>query len=180
MLLAAFLLALLPWPGVLWGHNPTITKSQPPNGQSVCSGDIKKVTAWFNGELSLKESSISVSGPAGILVQVPDPKAKDPYASSVDADAKASGPVESAVDLNNPDRNSLVAPLKPPLAPGVYTVQWKAVDSIDKLPAEGGLSFTVKETGCGIALPLWGFMGLGATGILLLGAGIALTRRRSP
>lgn len=179
MLLAAFLLALLPWPGVLWGHNPTMTKSQPPNGQSVCSGDIKGVTAWFTGELDVKESAITVSGPAGILVQVPDPKATDPYASSGDADAKSSGLAESAVDLNNPDRNSLVAPLRPPLALGVYTVKWKAVDNVDKLPAEGGLSFTVEETGCGIALPLWAFMGLGATGVLLLGAGIALTRRRS-
>lgn len=173
LLLAAFLLALLPWPGVLWGHNPTITKSQPLNGQSVCSGDIKKITAWFTGELDVKESTITVSGPAGILVQVPDPKAKD-------SDAKSSGPVESAVDLNNPDRNSLVAPLNAPLAPGGYTVKWKAVDTIDKLAEEGSFSFTVRESDCGITLPFWGFMGLGATGILLLGAGIALTRKRSP
>lgn len=176
--LTASVLVLWLWPTTLWAHQPALERNDPPNGASVCPGDVKRVLARFSAELDVKQSSISVSGPAGLVVQVPSKQGeKDPYASSEDSGEPAA--VESAVDLNNPERNSLVAPLEPPLAAGVYTASWKAVDTVDKLATEGSFSFTVREQGCGVAIPLWGFVGLGAAGVaVLLGAGRVVLRRR--
>jgi len=94
--------------------------SIPPDG-SVVRTPPREVTITFPGELDAEGSSITVSGPDG-------------------DDVTADG---AGVDLDNPDRNTLVAPLASDLPDGEYTVEWVALSLADGHETSGDFSFTV-------------------------------------
>lgn len=94
--------------------------SDPADG-SVVRTPPQKVTITFPGELDAEGSSITV---------------RDPGGNDITADS-------AGVDLDNPDRNTLVAPLAGDLPDGEYTVEWVALSLADGHETSGDFSFTV-------------------------------------
>lgn len=97
-----------------------LARSDPPGG-SVVRTPPSRVTVTFPGELDANGSSITVAGPTG-------------------ADVTGAG---AGVDLDNPDRNTLVAPLAGDLSDGAYTVTWVALSLADGHETSGDFRFTV-------------------------------------
>ncbi|HMM43394.1 MAG TPA: copper resistance protein CopC [Thermomicrobiales bacterium] len=95
-------------------------ESVPADG-SVVRTPPQEVTITFPGELDANGSSIKVVGPGG-------------------DDVTADG---AGVNLDNPDRNTLVAPLAGDLPDGEYTVEWVALSLADGHETSGDFSFTV-------------------------------------
>jgi methionine-rich copper-binding protein CopC len=91
------------------------------------------VEAWFSEDLDSNGSRLSVFGPDGTQVDKGD----------------------SAVDLYDPLRRHATVSLKAGLGPGVYTVRWTSVSSIDGDTADGSFTFTVGGPGppCASATP---------------------------
>ena len=79
------------------------------------------VEAWFTEDLDSNGTNFSVFGPDGAQVDKGD----------------------SAVDLDDPLRRHATVSLKEGLGPGVYTVKWTSVSSIDGDTANGSFTFTV-------------------------------------
>lgn len=96
-----------------------LVRAQPAPGSTVKKAPAL-VRLWFDDELDPKHSTVSVW---------------DRRARRVD-DGKG------GVDLDDMDRRSMIARLRP-LAPGVYTVRWKAVSADDRFLAQGTFRFTV-------------------------------------
>ena len=59
---------------------------------------------------------------------------------------------KGGVDLNDMDRKTMVAVLKP-ITAGTYTVRWKAVSSPDKDVAQGSFTFTVGAAAGSMPMP---------------------------
>lgn len=78
------------------------------------------VRAWFDDEINPKSSTIEVW----------------------DARGRRADDGRGGVDLNDMDRKSMQARLKP-VGPGKYTVKWKAVSADDSDVAQGTFQFTV-------------------------------------
>lgn len=95
-------------------------ESVPADG-SVVRTPPQEVTITFPGELDAEGSSIKVVGPDG---------------QDITAD-------NAGVNLDNPDRNTLVAPLTGDLPDGEYTVEWVALSLADGHETSGDFSFTV-------------------------------------
>jgi len=83
------------------------------------------VEAWFTEDLDSNGTNLSVFGPDGTQVDKGD----------------------SAVDLFDPLRRHATVSLKDGLGPGVYTVKWTSVSSIDGDTANGSFTFTVGGSG---------------------------------
>jgi len=83
------------------------------------------VEAWFTEDLDSNGTVLSVFGPDGSQVDKGD----------------------SAVDLYDPLRRHATVSLKEGLGPGVYTVKWTSVSSIDGDTANGSFTFTVGGSG---------------------------------
>jgi methionine-rich copper-binding protein CopC len=81
------------------------------------------VRAWYNDELDPKHSALGVW----------------------DARGKRVDDGKGGVDLNDLDRKSMLARLRP-LPPGVYTVRWTAVSLDDQNVAKGSFRFTLAAT----------------------------------
>lgn len=96
-----------------------LIKAQPASGSTVKKAPAL-VRLWFDDELDPKHSTVGVF---------------DRRARRVD-DGKG------GVDLDDMDRKSMIARLRP-LPPGVYTVRWKAVSADDGFVAQGAFRFTV-------------------------------------
>lgn len=97
----------------------TLVKAQPAPGSTVKKAPAL-VRLWFGDELDPKHSTVSVW---------------DRRARRVDEG-------KGGVDLDDMDRKSMIARLRP-LVPGVYTVRWKAVSADDGFVAQGTFRFTV-------------------------------------
>lgn len=106
-------------------------ESDPADG-SVVRTPPEQVTVTFPGELDANGSSITVVGPDG----------KDITAES------------AGVDLDNPDRNTLVASLTGDLPDGEYTVEWVALSLADSHETSGDFSFTVDANAPEAASPV--------------------------
>ena len=98
-------------------HEETITSN--PATDSTIPRPPEQVTVTFTGEVEAEGSSIQVLGPDGETV--------------------GDG---GTLDLNNADRNTLVASLPEGLGPGEYTVEWEAVDAEDGDEFAGSFTFT--------------------------------------
>ena len=119
-LVAAVGLAVIPTASVL-GHGK-LAKAEPAPGAKVTVAP-KVLRAWFSlsagEELDASRSTISVWNAAGKRVD----------------DGKG------GVDLKDLDRRSMIARLNP-LAPGTYTIKWKAVSDPDGAVSQGSFRFT--------------------------------------
>ncbi len=115
--LAITLLILIATSGVS-GH-AKLVRAEPAPGTTVTAAP-QAIRAWFSDELDVRRSAISVW---------------DDHGRRAD-DGKG------RVDLNDLDRKSMVAKLKP-VTPGRYTVKWRAVSADDLNVAEGTFQFTV-------------------------------------
>jgi methionine-rich copper-binding protein CopC len=96
------------------------TTSDPPAGSSIHTMP-GQVTITFTGEVDPQGSSATVTDASGTEVD-----------SAV-----------GTVDLDNPDRNTIVIPMKPDLPDGTYTVNWTNVSGADGHEETGSFSFTV-------------------------------------
>jgi copper resistance protein C len=83
------------------------------------------VEAWFTEDLDSNGTMLAVFGPDGAQVDKGD----------------------SAVDLNDPLRRHATVSLNEGLGPGVYTVKWTSVSSIDGDTAKGSFTFTIGGSG---------------------------------
>lgn len=92
-----------------------------PAGGSVVNTLPEQITITFPGELDAEGSSITI---------------RDPDGNDVTSD-------DAGVDLDNPDRNTLVAPLDGDLPDGEYSVEWVALSLSDGHETSGEFSFTV-------------------------------------
>lgn len=101
-----------------FGH-ARLLKSEPP-AEALLGKAPAVVRAWFDDELEPKGSTITVWDARGRRVD----------------DGKG------GVDLNDLDRKSMVVRLAP-LAPGAYTVKWRAVSADDQNVATGVFRFAV-------------------------------------
>jgi methionine-rich copper-binding protein CopC len=109
-------LALVPQ---LAAAHANYARSEPP-ADGVVAAAPQEVRVWFTQELVTRGSSLQVLDSDG---------------NRVDAD-------DSRVDLNDPDRKQMRVSL-PPLADGVYTVQWHSVSAEDGDSADGSFRFGV-------------------------------------
>lgn len=100
------------------GH-AKLLRAEPAPGSTLTTVP-RVVRAWFNDELDPKHSTLIVTDRRGRRVD----------------DGKG------GVDLNDLDRKSMLAKLRP-IGPGVYTVKWKAVSADDRYVAQGTFRFTV-------------------------------------
>ena len=91
-----------------------------PAANSTLKTAPKAVRIWFTQELDPKRCTVSVSDARGRRVD----------------DGKG------GVDLNDLDRKSMIARLRP-LGPGKYTVRWRTVSAEDRDISEGSFRFTV-------------------------------------
>jgi methionine-rich copper-binding protein CopC len=94
--------------------------SDPPAGSSIHTMP-EQVTITFTGEIDPQGSSATVSDASGTEVN-----------SAV-----------GSVDLENPDRNTIIIPMKPDLPNGTYTVNWTNVSGADGHEETGSFSFMV-------------------------------------
>jgi methionine-rich copper-binding protein CopC len=94
--------------------------SDPPAGSSIHAMP-EQVTITFTGEINPDGSSATVSNASG---------------DEVDAGA-------GHVDLENPDRNTIVVPMQADLPAGTYTVNWTGVSMSDGHAESGSFSFTI-------------------------------------
>ncbi|MGH2372098.1 MAG: copper resistance CopC family protein [bacterium] len=117
-LVAVAIAGSLPAGGVIWSHGKLL-RSEPAPDSTVKTAP-RVVRAWFNDELDAKRSTISVTDARGRRVD----------------DGKG------GVDLQDMDRKSMIARLKP-AAPGSYTVTWKAVSVDDGFVAKGSYRFKI-------------------------------------
>lgn len=119
----AFLLAVALLPRTPVSAHPRMVRAEPAPGSTV-RVPPKVVRMWFkldpNEELEPRRSAISVWDTRGRRV-----------------DDGTGG-----VDLNDLDRLSLIARLKP-LRAGTYTVRWRAVSTPDLASRQGTFRFTV-------------------------------------
>ena len=92
-----------------------------PAPDSVLRAVPPAIRLWFNEELEPSLSSLTVWGPRGVTA--------------------VSG--TGGVDLNDLERKSMVARLKP-LHAGTYTVRWKAISADDLAVTQGSYQFTVR------------------------------------
>ncbi|MDQ7820789.1 MAG: copper resistance protein CopC [Armatimonadota bacterium] len=97
-----------------------LVRSEPAAG-AVLRSAPREVRAWFSEELDPGRSRLSVWDARGR--QVDDGR--------------------GGVDLDDLDRRSMVARLRP-VGPGTYTVRWRAVSADDGFVAEGQFRFTVR------------------------------------
>ena len=111
-------LAGVPWPRQVAAH-AKLVRAEPALNSTVKSAP-KLVRIWFNEELDPKTSAISV----------------------VDVKGKRVDDGKGGVDLDDMDRKSMKAALKP-IGPGKYTVKWKAVSTDDRDVKQGTFAFTV-------------------------------------
>lgn len=114
------LIALAVATGPAFGH-AKLLKADPRSGAQLAKPP-QVVRLWFSEELDPKRSSIGVW---------------DGHGRRVD-DGKG------GVDLNDLDRRSLVARLKP-VRPGPYVVMWRAVSADDLNVVKGQVRFAVKR-----------------------------------
>lgn len=117
VIIALLVVALAaPWHAA--GHAKLLRAEPAPN--STVKTAPRVVRAWFNDELDPKHSTLIVTDRRGRRLD----------------DGKG------GVDLNDLDRKSMLAKLRP-AGPGVYTVRWKAVSADDRYVAQGTFRFTV-------------------------------------
>ena len=100
-----------------FAHEETITSN--PVADSAIPRPPGQVTVTFTGEVEAEGSSSRVLGPEGETI--------------------GDG---GTLDLNNADRNTLVASLPENLQPGEYIVEWEAVDAEDGDEFAGSFTFT--------------------------------------
>jgi len=92
-----------------------------PAPKAVVAAAPKIVRLWFNEELASKGSTVTV----------------------VDARGQRVDDGKGRLDLDDLDRKSIIAGLKP-LAKGTYTVKWVAVSADDRFVARGTFRFTIR------------------------------------
>ncbi|MGH2349652.1 MAG: copper resistance CopC family protein [bacterium] len=120
-LTAMGLIALMGLAGAAWGH-AKLLRAVPAPGSTLTRVPTV-VRLWFNDELDPKRSGISVWN----------------------ARAQRVDDGRGGVDLNDLDRKTLTAALKP-LGPGRYTVRWRAVSADDLFASSGSSTFMVRST----------------------------------
>lgn len=104
------------------GAHAKLARSDPARGSTVTTIP-KVVRLWFQlggEELDPRRSAVTV----------------------LDARGRRVDDGKGGVDLNDLDRTSMIARLKP-TGPGTYTVRWKAVSSPDGSVAQGSFRFMV-------------------------------------
>jgi len=101
-----------------WGH-AKLLRALPAPGATVTRAPTV-VRLWFNDELDVKRSGLSVWNARGQRVD----------------DGRG------GVDLTDLDRKSMKVALKP-IIPGRYTVRWRAVSADDLFVSTGTFTFTV-------------------------------------
>ncbi|MGH7419801.1 MAG: copper resistance CopC family protein [Candidatus Rokuibacteriota bacterium] len=92
-----------------------------PAPKSVVAATPKIVRLLFNEELAPKGSTVTV----------------------IDARGRRVDDGKGRLDLDDLDRRSIIAGLKP-LAKGAYTVKWVAVSADDRFVARGTFRFTIR------------------------------------
>lgn len=105
--------------GTVWAH-AKLLRAEPAPG-SVVNAAPRVVRTWFTDELEPHRSAISVW----------------------DGHGRRADDGKGGVDLNDLDRKSMIAQLKP-LSPGTYSVKWTAVSADDLNVATGTFRFTVR------------------------------------
>ena len=125
VLIVSFLVVVAGWGlvGSVRAHAEFDHSNPAPNSTVAAPPTI--VEAWFTEDLDSNGTSLSVFGPDGTQVDKGD----------------------SAVDLYDPLRRHATVSLKDGLGPGVYTVKWTSVSSIDGDTANGSFTFTVGGSG---------------------------------
>jgi methionine-rich copper-binding protein CopC len=104
--------------GVVFAH--ALFQSSVPAPNATLTSEPASVSATFTEEVIPKGSSFTVTGPKGAAADNGD----------------------GHVDLNNPNRNVMVATLKPGQGSGTYTVHWTTLAD-DGDTANGTYTFTV-------------------------------------
>lgn len=118
----SFLLAVIwlaSWVLSTLAHEAQLLESSPANG-AILDDAPQQVSARFSEELVFEESWIRVLNSEGAPVDNGD----------------------GGVDLNNPDRDTLLATLPDSLPEGVYTVEWHVV-LLDGDATKGAFTFTI-------------------------------------
>lgn len=124
-ILVAFLLTGALFDSTAWAH-AQLVRGEPKPGSTVEAAP-NVVRAWFQEELASKGSSLAVW----------------------DARSRQVDNGKGGLELNDMDRKSLAATLKP-IGPGTYAVKWTAVSADDGNVAKGSFRFTVAaSTGAG-------------------------------
>ncbi len=118
VIVSVALLTIAAWSGAARAH-AKLVRTSPAPGSTVQTAP-KEVRAWFSEELEPRGSTLSVWDRRGTQV-----------------DSRTGG-----VDLNDLDRQSMVARLKP-LQPGTYTARWKAISADDLAVTQGTFQFTI-------------------------------------
>ncbi len=103
-----------------------IQGSEPP-ADSVVATAPTQVIVQFSGEVLETGSTVTVMGP----------------------DGQAADNADGHLNLDDLDRRTLIATLRPELPNGVYTVSYVAYPSDGHEPAEGSYAFTVGTAGAG-------------------------------
>ena len=130
--------------------------SSVPSPKSVVSSVPAVVKVVYTEGVNPKGSSITVVGPNGSRVDTGD----------------------GHVDLNDPDRKTMLVSVKSGSGPGTYTVNWTTVSADDGDSASGSFTFQVATTATG--LPRTGGIPIAPVvlaGLGILGAGVVLRRR---
>jgi methionine-rich copper-binding protein CopC len=100
-------------------HSEFVSSVPAPNSTVATAPTTVKAT--YNAGINPKGSSIAVVGPNGSAADVGD----------------------GHVDLNDPNRETMVVTLKPNLGPGKYTVKWTTVAADDGDTLSDTFSFTI-------------------------------------
>lgn len=115
--LAAFCLAS--WVASVSAHEAQLVESSPGNGD-ILEAAPQQISARFSEEIVYEESWLKVLNSAGEQVDNGD----------------------GGVDLNNPERDSLLATMPASLPDDVYTVEWQVM-LLDGDVTEGAFTFTL-------------------------------------
>jgi hypothetical protein len=118
VIVAVIVTGILVSSGVVLAH-AKLVRAVPAPG-SVVKTALRVVRAVFNDELDPKGSTMTV----------------------VDGRGRRVDDGKGGVDLNDLDRKTMVATLRP-IGPGTYTVRWKVTSADDQYVASGSFRFTV-------------------------------------
>jgi methionine-rich copper-binding protein CopC len=121
LLLSAAIVSVLTitWAFSALAHSEFVSSVPAPNSTVTTAPTTVKAT--YNAGINPKGSSIAVVGPNGSAADVGD----------------------GHVDLNDPNRQTMIVTLKPNLGPGKYTVKWTTVAADDGDTLSDTFTFTI-------------------------------------
>jgi methionine-rich copper-binding protein CopC len=116
-------------------------------GVAVCAGPVLAHATFSKAEPAPGSTLKKAPQVVRLVFNIAGTEELDPRLSAIsvwDSRGRRVDDGKGGVDLQDLDRRTLVARLKP-IGPGTYTVRWKAVSSEDKDVAQGSYKFIVSR-----------------------------------